>query len=216
MSNSKKPKKAIDPNIVEAPMETSSDELVAEVTEEVKEVKKEAPKIVEAAEEPAVEEAPAPVEEIKEDLKNEEAPAVEEKKPEPVKEEVKEEEAIAEAPVAKAEEPNANDTTISEEALDKAVEAEEDVKEAAPAVEEIDTNKKFMLVVVASKINPADKIVAKIMANKKVAEVINVNEIVVDDNNERVVVFTTDDKKAAVQMQKRLVGCGVKTSIESK
>lgn len=219
MSNNKNKKKSLDLAAADAAVE-AAEEAVDEVKEEAKE---EAPKAEEKApevkEEATKEEAPkAEVESepTEEEPKKDEAPAVEEKTPEPVKEEVKKEEAVAEVLVAKAEEPNANNTIISKEVLDKALEVKEEAHKTALVLEDIDTNKKYMLYVAASKVKPADEIVAKIKANKKVAEVINVDDIIVDDNNEKVVVFTTDDNKEVTQMQKRLVGLGVRTSIEIK
>lgn len=185
-------KKIVDPNVVNAPLEVSSEEVLTneEVTAEApvveadtvnangtsisKEVLDKA--VEEAVEEPEAEEVKeeVPVEEVVETLVDEPVPIVEE-----VKEEVKEE------PVVKK-------------------------KEEVKPVENSKFAGEYVICIYTNSRKSIDDIVNDLNSNRRFVA----DNIIVDRDKDRVVLETSDDTEVLRKTQKKYISAGIKTVID--
>ena len=201
-----KPKKELDPNVVGASLETTSDELTAKTEEVVEAPVEEAPVEEKKEEEPIPvpvepgpviidepkveepkDEAPAPVvEEKKEEVKEEPTPVVEKKKEEPI-------------PV-----PVEPDPVIIED--HKVEEIKEEVK--AP-VEKSEFKEAFVVCIYATGRRSVDDISDELNTNRRfVAE-----NIIIDRVKNRVVLETSNNVVVLRKIQKKYLAAGIKTVI---
>lgn len=194
MSN-KKNKKVINTSILNEDNTTITEEAVEEI---------------EAATE-ATDTVEETVEEVKEEVVD--APIEEDKVEEatPV-EEVKEEVAL-EIPIAEAEVVNANDTRISEEALNKIIETPVDKPVTEPVAEEdpkVSAKAGNYLVIVSGHKDNLEQLASNITSNRKA----KIESVDIDTDNDCIIIDKFDNMHAARKRQKELLGYGIRSIIK--
>lgn len=211
MSKNNKPKKTLDPNVVGASLETTSDEvLTTETVEETAEVKEEAP-VEEAPKEEVKEEViETPVEEPVADEKKEEEPVPVPVEPGPVIIEEDPKEETPEEPVPVPVEPG---PVIVEEPKEEAPasveEKKEETVEAPKATESSQFAGKYALCIYASPRRSVDDISDELNTNRRFVA----DNIIIDREHDRVVLQTSDNNEELRKTQKKYLSAGIKTVI---